>query len=60
VIVLLTLRDPSTGRDTEFLCRTTRDRLGVDALVIDVDAAREVSQGLCDSISLAAPALSDG
>jgi hypothetical protein len=52
--------DPSTGRDAEFLCQTTRDRIPTDALRVDADALREVAQSLCDSISLDAPVLPNG
>ena len=59
VVVMLTMPDPSTGRDTEFLCRTTRDRVGTDVLLI-ADARRDVSQSLCDAPWLAAPVLPNG
>jgi hypothetical protein len=60
VVVMLTLRDPSTGRETAYRCRTTRGRVAPDALLIESDQARDVSQSLCDAVWLAAPALSTG
>jgi hypothetical protein len=60
IVVRLTMQDPSTGRDAEFLCQTTRERIPSDAVRIDADTLREVAQSLCDSISLAAPVLSNG
>jgi hypothetical protein len=55
VVVVLTLRDPSTGSGTDYLCRMTRDRAVSDALVVDADTAREVAQSLCDALWPAAP-----
>ena len=59
VVVMLTMRDPSTGRETDFLCRAARDRVGTDVLLI-ADALRDVSQSLCDAPWLAAPVLPNG
>jgi hypothetical protein len=56
---MLTMRDPSTGRETDFLCRAARDRVGTDVLLI-ADARRDVSQSLCDAPWLAAPVLPNG
>ena len=60
VVVMLTMRDPSTGRETDFLCRAARDRVGTDVLLIDADALRDVSQSLSDALWLAAPVLPNG
>jgi hypothetical protein len=60
VVVLLTLRDPATGSDTDYLCRTTSGRAATDALLVETDTARDVAQSLCDSLWPAAPGLSGG
>ena len=60
VIVILMIRNPTTGRATEYLCRTTRERVGTDALLIDAHAPRDVPPSLCDSLWLAAPVLPNG
>ena len=60
VVVILATRDPTTGSGTDYLCQTTRDRIGTDALLVDADAARDLFQSLCDSFRLAAPVPSNG
>jgi hypothetical protein len=55
-LVMIAVRDATTGNQADVLCRTTRDHASADALIMDAETAREVLPALCQSTSVATSA----
>jgi hypothetical protein len=47
MLLTITLRDPTTGRDMPWQCVTTSDRAPMEELVIDANDLPALAMGLC-------------
>jgi hypothetical protein len=57
VLDLITIRGAANANEAEMLCRTTEYQTSSDALLMDIETARDVLPVLCESSWVPAPVL---